>query len=115
MNLRIILHSFNCSDVLSRRVRILQDYLSKLKISHGIVTADDGSNEGGKAQRLVKVLGCVYVANPANMGKGEAQRVGMSKALGIFRICTDPDVPYEFEAIERIVGIRPQGIPFCSV
>jgi len=52
MNLRIIWASFNCSDVLSRRVRILQDYLSKLKISHGIVTADDGSNEGGKTGKI---------------------------------------------------------------
>lgn len=37
------------------------------------------------------------------MGRGEALRLGMSKAQGSFRIFTDADVPYELDAIERFV------------
>ncbi len=102
-NLSIILPAYNCSEVLSIRVPVLQDYLLNLEISHEIVIADDGSKDGGATQKVAKALGCVYVANPSNVGKGEALRVGMGKARGRFRICTDADVPYELETIERFL------------
>lgn len=103
IHLSIILPSYNSSEVLSQRVPVLQDYLRNLKIPHEIIIADDGSRDGGETLKVVKALGCVYVANPSNMGKGEALRVGMSKAKGRFRIYTDADVPYELDAIERFV------------
>lgn len=103
LQLSIILPSYNSSDTLSRRVPVLQAYLRSLKVPHEIIIADDGSRDGGDTQNVARALGCVYVANPSNMGKGKALRVGMSKAQGKYRIYTDADVPYELEAIERFV------------
>ncbi len=71
IRLSIILPSYNCSETLSLRVPILQAYLRCLKIPYEIIIADDGSSDGGETQKVVKPLGCVYVANPSNMGKGE--------------------------------------------
>ncbi|MEE9217076.1 MAG: glycosyltransferase, partial [Anaerolineales bacterium] len=85
------------------RVPILQAYLRGLKMPHEIIIADDGSRDADDTQKVVKALGCVYVVNPSNMGKGAALRLGMSKARGRFRIYTDADVPYEMDAIERFV------------
>ena len=103
IHLSIILPSYNSAEVLSQRVPILQAYLRGLKIPHEIIVADDGSRDGSETQQVVKALGCVYAANPSNMGKGEALRVGMRKARGRFRIYTDADIPYELDAIERFL------------
>lgn len=100
--LSIVLPSYNSSNSLSLRVPLLQSHLRDMRISHEIIIADDGSADGGDTQAAAKTMGCVYVSNPSNLGKGEALRVGMSMARGRFRIYTDADIPYGMEAIERV-------------
>ena len=65
--------------------------------------ADDGSEDGGETARVAERLGCGYVRNPVNQGKGAAVRRGMLQARGSYRIFTDCDVPYELTTIERFL------------
>ena len=99
----IVLPSYNSSQALSLRVPLLQSHVRDMKISNEIIIADDGSTDGGDTHTVAKTLGCVYVANALNTGKGEALRIGMNKARGRFRIYTDADIPYGGEAIERVL------------
>ena len=103
IQLSIIVPSYKSSQILSQRIPVLQAYLGDLKMSHEIIIADDGSRDEGATQRVAEELGCVYVANPFNRGKGQALRLGMKKAQGKFRIFTDADIPYQMDAIERFV------------
>ncbi len=78
-------------------------YLSQLGASHEVIVADDGSEDGGETARVAERLGCGYVRNPVNQGKGAAVRRGMLQARGSYRIFTDCDVPYELTTIERFL------------
>lgn len=101
--LSVILPAYNCAEALSVRLPVLQDYLQTLGVPHEIIVADDGSTDGGETKKVAEALCCVYVANPWNMGKGEAMRRGMGIAQGRFRLYTDADVPYQLDAIERFL------------
>src|SRR5215211_5015579 len=101
VKLSMILPSYNGAETLARHVPVLQQYLRHLGITWEIVIADDGSDDAGATQQAAGRLGCVYVGNPVNQGKGAAVRRGMLAARGAFRIFTDCDVPYELTTIGR--------------
>lgn len=103
VTLSIVLPSYNDGELLARHVPGLLDYLQQLGVSHEVVIADDGSKDDGRTRDVASELGCRYVANPVNQGKGAAVRRGMKSASGRFRIFTDADVPYELESIERFL------------
>lgn len=103
VKLSMILPAFKGADTLARHVPVLQQYLRHLGITWEIVVADDGSDDAGATEQVSRKLGCVYVANPVNQGKGAAVRRGMLAARGAFRIFTDCDVPYELTTIGRFL------------
>lgn len=103
VRLSIVLPAYNGAEILARHVPILQQYLVHLGGSSEIVVADDGSDDGGATARVAGELGCLYVRNPVNQGKGAAVRRGMLAARGDFRIFTDCDVPYELTTIGRFL------------
>lgn len=103
VTLSIVLPSYNDGDLIARHVPGLLEYLQRLGVSHEVVVADDGSKDGGHTRDVAAQLGCRYVANPVNQGKGAAVRRAMRAAAGKFRIYTDADVPYELGCIERFL------------
>lgn len=103
VKLSMVLPSYRGAATLGRHVPVLQQYLRHLGISWEIVVADDGSDDGGATAEVAARLGCVYVCNPVNEGKGAAVRRGMLAARGAFRIFTDCDVPYELTTIGRFL------------
>jgi dolichyl-phosphate beta-glucosyltransferase len=103
ITLSVVLPAYRDASRLARHVPVLQCYLRGLGLRYEIVVCDDGSDDGGQTREVAEELDCVYVANPANLGKGAAVRRGMHVARGRYRVSTDSDVPYELDAIERLL------------
>src|SRR5262245_26989216 len=101
ITLSIVLPSYDDAELLERHVPLLLSYLDGLGVSHEVIISDDGSNDGGRTQRMARELGCRYVSCSSNQGKGAAVRRGMLTATGRYRIFTDADIPYELDTIER--------------
>lgn len=101
--LSIILPSYKGSEILSRNLPLLIEYLGKKNITHEILVVDDGSADNGATRKIAEENGCIYLENGRNMGKGAAVRKGMLHAKGEFRIFTDVDIPFEFESFEQFL------------
>ncbi len=98
--LSVIIPSYNSAVVMKNNVPYLINYLKSQKYEFEIIVADDGSLDEGLTKKVAEELGCRYVKNEKNAGKGEAVRKGMLLAQGKFRIFTDADIPFEAEAID---------------
>lgn len=103
MYLSVIIPSYNSASVLKNNIPLLQTFLSAKSYAYEILIVDDGSTDSGLTQKVVEDLGCQYLKNPVNIGKGEAVRNGMRNAKGKFRIFTDADIPFETEAFDRFL------------
>ena len=103
MELSIIIPSFKGAEVLRNNVPGLISYLKAKAIDFEIIIVDDGSDDNGKTKEVAADLNCQFYANSVNLGKGAAVRNGMLKASGKFRIFTDVDIPFEYDAFDRFL------------
>ncbi len=101
--LSIILPSYKGSNLLAKNLPGFIEYLNGKNISHEIIVVDDGSNDNKATKKVADEYKCIYLENPKNMGKGASVRKGMSHAKGDFRIFTDVDIPFEFDAFEQFL------------
>jgi dolichyl-phosphate beta-glucosyltransferase len=100
--LSVIIPAFNSAAVLKNNIPYLQRYLQGKGYSYEIIIVDDGSSDNTRV--VCQELGCVYLRNPVNMGKGAAVKSGMLNAAGQYRIFTDADVPFEAEAFDAFLA-----------
>ncbi len=103
MTLSIILPSYKNADVLRSQ---LPEFISWLKAkfsSFEIIIVDDGSDDNGATEKVAKENNCIFIRLGKNMGKGAAVRKGMLAAKGNYRIFTDADIPFEFDAVEKFL------------
>jgi dolichyl-phosphate beta-glucosyltransferase len=103
MYLSVVIPSYKSASVLRNNIPFLQSQLKGKGIEHEILIVDDGSEDNSLTKSAVEELGCVYLENPVNMGKGAAVRNGMRHAKGKFRIFTDADIPFDPEAFDRFL------------
>lgn len=103
MQLSVIIPSYKGAEVLRKNVPELIAYLRQKNISSEIIIVDDGSGDNGLTEKVAREMGCLFFANPQNMGKGAAVRNGMLKARGDFRIFTDVDIPFQLDAFDRFL------------
>ncbi len=101
--LSVVIPSYNSAPALEKNVPALLSHLRAKNISFEVIVVDDGSDDGGRTGEAAARLGCVCLRNPSNMGKGAAVRRGMLHARGRFRLYTDSDVPYELDALDRML------------
>lgn len=98
-----VLPSFRGADTARRHLPLLLEHLQALGLQHEVIVVDDGSNDAGETQRVAESLGCRYLENRQNQGKGAAVRRGMLAATGRYRFYTDIDVPYELSNIDSML------------
>ncbi len=110
LDLSIIIPAYNCADLLTEHIPHLLSYVARLNNSYEIIIADDGSIDNGRTRSVSEQLGCRWIGNTTNLGKGAAVRLGMLAASGRCRIFTDADVPFELEAIGRMVARLESGV-----
>lgn len=104
MEVSIIIPSYKGAEVLANNVPGLISYFKSKNLSYEIIIVDDGSGDNGKTEQVANRLACLFFANERNLGKGAAVRKGMLKAKGKFRIFTDVDIPFEYDAFERFLN-----------
>lgn len=107
VNLSIIIPAFNEEKRLPPTLHRLFRYLPGLSCSYEIIVADDGSID--QTAELVRQLqnqndNLVLVSDGINRGRGEAVRIGVSKAQGDLILVTDADGSVADEAIGRFVA-----------
>src|SRR6185369_16039370 len=74
-----------------------------------LIIVDDGSGDGTQLREITDNTLAHLITFENNKGKGQALRAGFNAARGSIQIFTDPDIPYEFEAITRIVKLISNG------
>ncbi len=99
----IIIPSYNGSAVLENQLPGLIQFLKEKNIRFEVIVVNDGSKDNGRTETIAKSFGCTYVGYEKNHGKGAAVTKGMQAAKGAYRIFTDMDIPFEYEAIEQII------------
>ena len=97
--LSVVIASYNSAEALQKNLSALTNYLSQCSFNSEIIIVDDGSNDNGLTESVVKSNNCIYIKQEVNKGKGAAVKKGMLSAKGKFRIFTDADIPYEPEVI----------------
>lgn len=107
VNLSIIIPAFNEENRLPPTLHRLFRYLPGLDCSYEIIVADDGSID--QTADLVRQLqtqnnNLLLVSDRINRGRGEAVRIGISKAQGDLILVTDADGSVADEAIGRFVA-----------
>lgn len=117
--LSIILPTYKGAKILRNQLPAFVNFLDENKIEHEIIVVDDGSNDNGKTKEAAIELGCLYLENVKNTGKGAAVRKGMMIAKGDYYIFTDIDIPFHYEAFTRflysLIGKNPIAIGFDIV
>ena len=103
MYLSVIIPSYKGASTLNNQLPGFIEYLKSLKTDFEIIIVDDGSADSGETAEVAKKYNCVFLGNAINEGKGSAVRKGMQLATGEFRIFTDVDIPFEFDAFSRFL------------
>jgi dolichyl-phosphate beta-glucosyltransferase len=99
----VVLPSYKGARYAERHVPLLLRHLKQLGVRNEVIIVDDGSDDAGATHRVARELGCVYLENPCNLGKGAAVRRGMLHATGHYRLYTDIDIPYELRMLDSFL------------
>jgi len=103
IDVSVVLPSYRGADAARRHIPLLLEYLRTVGVKHEVILVDDGSDDGCESREVARSLGCQYLENPKNQGKGAAVRRGMLAASGRYRFYTDVDVPYDLSNIEAML------------
>jgi dolichyl-phosphate beta-glucosyltransferase len=103
MNLSIILPSYKNAGVLGSQLPEFMSWLQTKPWTVEVIVVDDGSDDGGATEEVARKNNCTFIRHEMNRGKGAAVRTGMRAAKGDFRLFTDADIPFEYEAVERFL------------
>ena len=98
-----IIPSYRSKEALRKNLPYLMECISVKNWDAEVIVVDDGSGDEGATLELCAEYGCRYLGYEENKGKGYAVRTGMLEAVGELRIFTDADIPFETDAIERIL------------
>jgi len=103
MYLSIVIPSYKGASTLANQLPGLIEYVKSLGKEYEIIVVDDGSGDRGETEKVAAALGCVFYGFEANKGKGAAVKKGMLAARGRFRIFTDADIPFHYEALPKMI------------
>jgi dolichyl-phosphate beta-glucosyltransferase len=101
--LSLILPAYNAAGFLRNSLLLLGEHRKRWPASE-VIVVDDGSRDQTPdvvAEFASEGVRCLRL--PRNLGKGGAVRAGMLAATGTYRIFMDADLPYELDAVERIL------------
>ena len=95
--LSFVIPTYKGASILQKQLPSFIKYLNEKDILHEIIVVDDGSDDDGQTQEVAEQLGCCFLANKNNQGKGASVRKGVLAAKGEYICFTDVDIPFEFE------------------
>lgn len=101
--LSIIVPSYKSADTLRSQLPPFLKWLRDEHFDFEMIVVDDGSQDNGVTEKVALENGCTFIGLPENLGKGGAVRAGMRQASGKYRIFTDADIPFEYEAVRSFL------------
>lgn len=107
--LSVVIPAYNEESRLGPSLNRISEYLDRRSEDYEILVVDDGSTDGTRAlaeevARRHSRIRCI--AQPKNLGKGAAVRVGMTLAKGDWILMTDADLSAPIEELERLEAHR---------
>ncbi|MEE8475552.1 MAG: glycosyltransferase [Myxococcota bacterium] len=111
LDLSVVLPVYNAEMFIEERLGALCDYLENSGLSYEVIAVDDGSRDGSveRIQNLNRDHTRI-VRRERNEGKFAAIAAGMAECRGRCCLFTDADIPYELDAISRMLHlIRDRG------
>ncbi|MFN7955371.1 MAG: glycosyltransferase [bacterium] len=99
----LVIPCFEDADRLERNLPLAMNHLTHAGVDFEVVVVDDGSANPDRTAEVARTLGVRFASSPAHRGKGAAVRLGMQLATGRFRAFTDADVPFELDALDRLL------------
>jgi len=101
--LSIVVPVYNGASLLKDQLPDFIKYLDSINIRYEIIVVDDGSTDVADTKNVAEENGCRFLKNDVNLGKGAAVRKGMLTAKGDYRIYTDTDIPFHYDAINNFL------------
>ncbi len=95
----IIIPSYNGARSLGKELPAFITFLKKEIKDFEIIIVDDGSYDSEPTKKIAIENECQFITYPKNAGKGFAVKTGMLQAKGQYRLFTDADIPFNYEAI----------------
>lgn len=109
----VILPVFRGANFIQQSLEALLAWLRCCSRPFEVLVVNDGSDDNtGQRVREAQALGHSGVRlleNLHNQGKGAAVRQGMLAAQGEYRVFLDCDMPFDLEALSRIIGTLEAG------
>jgi dolichyl-phosphate beta-glucosyltransferase len=103
LSLSVVIPSYRSSEALRKNLPYLMEFLKEKISDFEVIIVDDGSNDNGATAEVAAESSCRFLSYPNNLGKGGAVRFGMQHAVKEIRMFTDADIPFETEAIEKMI------------
>jgi dolichyl-phosphate beta-glucosyltransferase len=109
INLSIIVPAFNEEQFIPNTLQSLLIHLNRLARRYEIIVVDDGSTDSTRdlvCKQVDQAEGngkIRILINEKNHGKGYSIKRGMLAAEGVIRIFIDADLPFELDAVDRII------------
>jgi dolichyl-phosphate beta-glucosyltransferase len=101
--LSVILPAYNAAGFIRQSLLLLREHRKRWPVSEVIVADDGSTDQTAQIAEEFAADGVRCLRLPQNKGKGGAVRAGMLAARGQYRIFMDADIPYELDAVERIL------------
>ena len=109
IDLSIIIPAYNEEQCIPGTLQSLSTFFDRLGNSYEVMVVDDGSNDSTPklVQAKIKEYGgkgkIRLLCYEQNQGKGYSVKRGMLAAKGTIRIFKDADLPFELDAINKII------------
>jgi dolichyl-phosphate beta-glucosyltransferase len=102
----LVLPCYNGGGYVAESLATLHAWLEPRELTLGpfeVILVDDGSTDGTRNAAVATGLPFRLVRHRVNRGKGAAVRSGMLQASGRFQIFMDADLPFDLDALERML------------
>lgn len=107
IKLSLIIPIYNAELFILNTLVRLDEWKKEINYSVQVILVNDGSKDQTKAiiENYIKTQdsSIEFISYELNKGKGYAVKTGILAATGTYKIFTDADIPFGFEAIERVL------------
>jgi dolichyl-phosphate beta-glucosyltransferase len=103
MYLSVVIPAYRSAEILKKNLPYLINWLETKDFTYELIIVDDGSQDNNATADLAKSFDAKGIQLKVNSGKGAAVREGMLQAKGEYRVFTDADIPFDCEALDRML------------
>lgn len=107
IKLSLVIPVYNAAPFILKTLERVSDWKRGLGYQSQVILVNDGSRDQTAPiiENYIQTRdpGLEFISYQQNQGKGYAVKTGMQAAVGQYRVFTDADIPFGFEAIDRVL------------